>query len=112
METPKKYLLFATLPYAYPILRPLQAEIRRRGGEAAWFLEPGCPDMLVAGERRLMSVGEVMDYDPIAVFSPVRYVPDFFPGIKVSVFHGYANRKRFEAVADHFTIRRCFDIYC
>lgn len=111
MET-KKYLLFATLPYAYPILRPLQAEIRRRGGEAAWFLEPGCPDMLTADEQRLMSVQEVMAFHPIAVFSPVRYVPDFFPGIKVSVFHGYANRKRFEAVDDHFTIRGCFDIYC
>lgn len=28
------------------------------------------------------------------------------------MFHGYANRKRFEAVDDHFTIRGCFDIYC
>lgn len=108
----KKYLLFATLPYAFPILRTLQGEIRRRGDDVAWFLEEGCPDMLVSGEVRLTTIREVMDYDPIAVFSPVRYVPDFFPGIKVAVFHGYANRKRFEAVDDHFTIRGCYDMYC
>lgn len=108
----KRYLLFATLPYAYPILRPLQREIRTRGGEAAWFLEEGCPDMLEEDELRLKTIREVIDYDPIAVFSPVRYVPDFFPGVKVAVFHGYANRKRFEAVDDHFTIRGCYDIYC
>lgn len=109
---PKKYLLFASLAYAFPILRPLEEEIRRRGGEAAWFLEEGCPDLLEAGERRLRTVDEVLTYDPVAVFSPARYVPDFFPGVKVWVCHGYANRKRFEAVDDHFTIRGWFDIIC
>lgn len=108
----KRYLLFATLPYAFPILRTLQREIRSRGGEAAWFLDEGCPDLLTGDELRLASVADVMAFDPIAVFSPVRYVPDFFPGLKVSVFHGYANRKRFEKIDDHFTIRGCFDIYC
>lgn len=108
----KKYLLFATLPYAFPILRTLEREIRRRGDRAAWYLEEGCPSLLEPDEERLLTVQEVMDYNPVAVFSPVRYVPDFFPGIKVAVFHGYANRKRFKAVDDHFTIRGCFDIYC
>ena len=108
----KRYLFFATLPYAYPILRPLEDEIRRRGEEAAWFIDPECPVMLREDELQLKTVQEVMQFNPIAVFSPVRYVPDFFPGVKVSVFHGYANRKRFEAVDDHFTIRGCFDIYC
>lgn len=108
----KKYLLFATLPYAYPILRTLEREIWRRGGEVAWFLEPGCPELLEEDEVRLETIQAVMEFNPVAVFSPVRYVPYFFPGIKVCVFHGYANRKRFEAVDDHFTIRGCYDIYC
>lgn len=46
----KRYLLYVTLPYAYSILRPLEHEIRRRGGEAAWFVEEGCPVVLEEGE--------------------------------------------------------------
>ena len=49
----KRYLLYVTLPYAYSILRPLEHEIRRRGGEAAWFVEEGCPVVLEEGEVRL-----------------------------------------------------------
>ena len=79
MVTRKKYLLFATLPYAFPILRTLQAEILRRGGEPAWFLEEGCPDLLVSGERRLMTPQEVVAFDPIAVFSPCVMFPTFSP---------------------------------
>ena len=108
----KNYLLFATLPYAYSILRPLQAEIRRRGGTAAWFLEPTCPDSLQDDELRLKTVREVIDFNPVAVFTPGNYIPDFFPGVKVDVFHGYAIQKRLAAVDDHFSIRGWFDIYC
>ncbi len=108
----KHYLFFVTLPYAYSIMRPLQAEIRRRGDRAAWFIEEGCPVELLEGEERIATVQEVIVYDPIAVFAPGNYIPDFFPGVKVALFHGYANRKRIEAVDDHFTIRGWFDIYC
>ena len=53
-----------------------------------------------------------MNYDPIAVFAPGNWIYDFFPGVKVEVFHGYPMRKRIEKIDDHFTIRGWFDIYC
>ena len=108
----RHYLLFASLNYAYSILRPLEQEILRRGDEAAWFIERGCDDMLTAGERRLHTFNEVKAYNPIAVFAPGNYIYDFFPGVKVAVFHGYPMRKRIEKIDDHFTIRNWFDIYC
>ncbi len=107
-----RYLLFATLAYAYPILRPLQAEIRRRGHEAAWLLEPSCPDLLQPGERRLQTLDEAVAYRPDATFAPGNFIPDFLPGLKVSVFHGYPINKRGDAVDDHFRLRGWFDIYC
>ena len=33
----KRYVLMGNLPYALPILRPVQAAIRARGGEPRWF---------------------------------------------------------------------------
>lgn len=108
----KRYLFFASLTYAYSILRPLQDEIRRRGDEVAWFLEPSCPDALLPGERRLHTIDEVKEYNPLAVFAPGNYIYDFFPGVKVAVFHGYPMKKRIEKIDDHFTIRGWFDMYC
>lgn len=108
----KRYLFFVTLNYAYSILRPLQEEIRRRGDEVAWFIEDSCPLNLLPDEKHIATIEEVLDYNPIAVFAPGNYIYDFFPGVKVAVFHGYPMRKRIEKIDDHFTIRGWFDIYC
>lgn len=108
----KHYLLFASLNYAYSILRPLEKEILRRGDEAAWYIEDECDDLLTEGERRLKTFDEVKKYNPIAIFAPGNFIYDFFPGVKVAVFHGYPMRKRIEKIDDHFTIRNWFDIYC
>lgn len=108
----KRYLLFAAHNYAYEMLRPLQAEILRRGHEAAWWLEPTCPDRLENGERLLSTLQEIHDYNACAVFVPGNYVYPDFPGIKVQVFHGYPIRKRKAKKDDHFNLRGWFDIYC
>ncbi len=51
-----------------------------------------------------------MEYNPIAVFVPGVRVYDFFPGVKVEVFHGlYYKRGDY---GDHYKIRGFFDIYC
>ncbi len=108
----KRYLFFASLSYSYPILRPLQEEIRYRGDEVAWFLEETCPDLLTSNEKRLNTIDEVMQYNPIAIFAPGNYIYDFFPGVKVQVFHGYPINKRNDKVDDHFKLRGWFDLYC
>lgn len=108
----KKYLFFVSLTYSYSILRPLQDEIWRRGDDVAWFVEQSCDSWLTENEKQLKTIQEVIDYNPIAVFAPGNWVYDFFPGIKVAVFHGYSVRKRVEKIDDHFTIRGWYDIYC
>ena len=50
----KRYLLFGNLPYALPILRPLQAAIRARGSEARWFFHGGAN----AGRYKTFTVGD------------------------------------------------------
>lgn len=109
---PKRYLFFVSLPYAYPILRPLESEILRRGGEVAWFLEKECKDLLAPADRRLRTLREVRKYNPIAVFAPGNNVYDFFPGVKVCLFHGYPINKRREHPDNHFRLRGWFDILC
>jgi CDP-glycerol glycerophosphotransferase (TagB/SpsB family) len=103
---PKHYLLYGSERYALAILRPLQAAIRARGDEAAWFFDgPGAED-LVEGERSL-SVAEVRQWKPIAVITPGNHLPHFFPGVKVETFHGFnAGKPR------HVYIRGFFDLYC
>jgi len=108
----KKYLFFVSHSYSFSIMRPLQAEIVKRGDEAAWFIEQGCENFLAPEERLLQTIRQVIDYNPFAVFAPGNLIYDFFPGIKVALFHGYAMKKRIEKIDDHFTIRGWFDMYC
>ena len=111
---PKKYLLFVSLPYAFPVLRPVQDAIRQRENcEVAWFVEEPYAHYLKNDERRLRSVAEVMDYNPMAVLVVDNKVYDFFPGIKVQLFHGFNIHKRISpSYNGHFNIRGLFDLYC
>jgi len=106
----KRYLLFVCHTYSFEILRPLQAEIRRRGDDVAWFFNEVDPSFLAAGERLLTTVDEVRRYDPRAIYVPGNWVPDFFPGAKVQLFHGLANDRT--GKPGHYHVRGFFDLYC
>lgn len=108
----KHFLFFVSLPYSYSILRPLQEEIWKQGDTVAWYIEDSCENLLTENEILLPEIKDVMDYTPVAVFAPGNHIYDFFPGVKVQLFHGYAMKKRVEKIDDHFTIRGWFDIYC
>lgn len=60
---------------------------------------------------RLATVDEVLKWQAAAVFVPGNWVPDFFPGLKVEVFHGFSVGKRNES-RGHFRVRGSFDLYC
>jgi CDP-glycerol glycerophosphotransferase (TagB/SpsB family) len=109
----KKYLFYISQLYSFSIVRPLQKAIIEKGDHAAWFLEDfeRLSPFLRPDEAHLKSVSEVKAYDPAAVFVPGNMVPDFFPGIKVELFHGFHARKRSNE-RGHFRIRNFFDLYC
>lgn len=104
----RRHLLLGNLPYALPILRPLQAAIRARGDEAAWFFHGDGAQYLGTGETLLPDAAAVLRFKPDAVFIPGNWVPHFFPGIKVRVGHGFAVPGK----ENNFSIRGLFDIYC
>ena len=103
----RRYLLYGSERYALAILRPLQAAIRARGDEAAWFFDgPGAED-LSADEILLADTVAVRAWRPRAVLTSSNAVPHFFPGVKTEVFHGFdAGKPR------HIYIRGFFDLYC
>jgi len=105
----KQYLFYIAHNYSFEILRPLQQEILLRGDDVAWFVEGNeiATNYFQQDEKILDTVEQVVEYNPRAVFVPGNLVPDFIPGLKVQVFHGFEWKKK-----GHFRERGCFDLYC
>jgi len=106
-----RYLVFVSKLYGYSIVRPVQAAIRARGDEVAWFVHGVSDEYLHNDEQQLKTAEDVMNYQPDAVFVASNWVPYFFPGAKVQLFHGFNAEKRDEHTG-HFRIRGDFDLYC
>ena len=108
----KNYLFYVAQPYSLTILRPLQDLIRKKGDSVAWFFDSDQAgiNFLRQDEQVLRSVAEVKAFNPCAVFVPGNVVPDFFPGVKVQVFHGLATDDT--GKKGHYRIRGFFDLYC
>jgi hypothetical protein len=108
----KRFLLYFSEAYGVPIGVPLQYVIEKRGYEVKWFCdESHIAEKIDLSGTLLTSVDEVMDFDPNVVLVTSNTVADFFPGIKVQIFHGFSVGKR-SAEKGHFNIRGFFDLYC
>lgn len=112
----KNYLFYISENYSFKILRPLQDEIIRRGDQVRWFVEGSNVNLnyFTVHEEQLLTVSEVNNYNPVAVFLPGNLAPSFIPGIKVSLFHGFIGGKQRQKDGENyfFIIRDCFDLYC
>ena len=103
-----KICLFCENQYAIGILMPLQEEADREGGnDVLWYVhEKKIPDFpLKDSVRYTNSIQEIKDFHPDAIFVPGNIVPYYLSGVKIEIFHGYAEKR------DQFVIRRYFDTY-
>lgn len=102
-------MFYVTLSYSYSVLRPIEKAIKTQGGDVAWFIPNGseAESFLLDSDLRLIDVAGVKQFNAHAVLAPGNYIPDFFPGIKVQVFHGFDSGKK-----NKFNIRGFFDLYC
>jgi len=111
----KKYLFYITQNYSFAILRPLQERLRQQGDEVYWFFESDDvdPQYLRPAEKRWERVQQINKYRPDVVVATANSIPDFLPGLKVCVFHGFdAGKRKPSGEKSHFRIRGCFDLYC
>tara|TARA_B100002003_G_scaffold198396_1_gene189053 strand:+ start:549 stop:1613 length:1065 start_codon:yes stop_codon:yes gene_type:complete len=102
-----KYLFFVTKPYSFSILEPIQDAIAEsNSGVVQWFSASSATNYSCPGDQ-LKSNEEVLNYDPDAVLVPGNIVPNFWPGLKVQIFHGLD-----EEVKGFYNITGFFDLYC
>jgi CDP-glycerol glycerophosphotransferase (TagB/SpsB family) len=100
-------LFFITKPYSVSILEPIVKYCESRSDlETAWFKIGSASQIHLKG-KTLNSSNEVHNYNPDAVIVPGNVVPDFWPGLKVQIFHGLGEEKK-----GHYDITEFFDLYC
>jgi CDP-glycerol glycerophosphotransferase (TagB/SpsB family) len=109
MYSNRCYVLQIQQNYTFEILRPLQTAILAQGGKVLWFVVGNDVDetRFTPFEEHTHNVDLVKAFSPDAVFVTGNVVPDFIPGLKVQVFHGFEWKKK-----GHFRIRGSFDLYC
>ena len=101
------YLFFVTKPYSFPILEPIQAFIEKNEcGQVRWFTASTARKYQAPG-KELHSSSKVMSFNPDVVIVPGNIVPDFWPGLKVQVFHGLDDEPK-----GFYRITGFFDLYC
>lgn len=106
-------LLTARERYALPILQPLADALNAAGYRvSAWFDGP----LADAGERlpapvNMLDTRGAVALKPSAVFCAMDWIPPFFAGAKVQLFHGFNTNKHSDH-RGHFRIRGLFDLYC
>ena len=101
-----KLLLFVTKPYSFSVLVPIQHAAKRKGYSVKWYTASIAKGFDFPNVQ-LSSTRDVIDYDPDAVIVPGNVVPDFWPGLKVQIFHGLGEEKK-----GHYRITGFFDLYC
>ena len=102
-----KLLLFFTKPYSVSILEPIEIYCKSFSEvEVAWY-KAGSAKHINIDSLVLNNSEEVIDFNPDAIIVPGNVVPDFWPGLKVQIFHGLCEEKK-----GHYDITGFFDIYC
>lgn len=103
------YILQIQQNYTFEILRPLQEAILAQGGKVLWLVlgKAVNTDLFRSNESFTRRIKDAVAFQPKAVFVTGNEVPDFIPGIKVQLFHGFEWKKK-----GHFRIRGGFDLYC
>ena len=99
-----KVLLFITKPYSFSVLNPIRSYCERENIEVSWFKASSAKSVKVIGSV-LTSTNDVMQFEPDAVIVPGNVVPDFWPGLKVQIFHGLGEEKK-----GHYDITDFFDL--
>ncbi len=102
-----KLLFFVTKPYSVSIIKPIEDFcITQSNIKMAWFIIGEVEKEDIKSEI-IKSTKEVKAFDPDAVIVPGNIVPDFWPGMKVQIFHGLCEEKK-----GHYDITGFFDLYC
>ena len=100
-------LFFITKPYSVSIIKPIEDFcITQSNIKTAWFIVGEAEKEDIKSEI-IKSTKEVKAFDPDAVIVPGNVVPDFWPGVKVQIFHGLCEEKK-----GHYDITGFFDLYC
>jgi len=102
-----KILLFITKAYSLSILKPIESYCSSSPKlKCAWFKAGSAKELDITGHI-LVNSEQVLDYNPGAIIVSGNVVPDFWPGLKVQIFHGLCEEKK-----GHYNITGFFDLYC